>query len=110
MKKKLRDKLPTVRQKVTIACGSCRKRRSKCSGPPLCLRCKQNNLSCIFITPTNKRGPPKGVPKKPQEKKCEKCDPIEITQTKTEIQAKSDIPQDPPPEVQYPSEPFVLNG
>ncbi|CAG8525021.1 7800_t:CDS:2 [Racocetra persica] len=66
--KKKRDKLPCVRQKVTIACGSCRKRRSKCTGPPLCLRCKQNGLQCVFITPGNKRGPPKGVPKKSQGK------------------------------------------
>lgn len=62
--KKKGDKFPIIRQKVTIACICCRKRRSKCSGPPLCLRCKDNNLNCQFITPVSKRGPPKGVPKK----------------------------------------------
>ncbi|RIB13305.1 hypothetical protein C2G38_2041080 [Gigaspora rosea] len=59
--KKISDKFLIIRQKVTeacIACISCMKRRSNISGPPLCLRYKDNNLNCEFITPVNKRGPP----------------------------------------------------
>lgn len=91
MKKKQRDK-PIIRQKVTNACCGCRKRRSKCSGPPVCLRCKQNNLVCEFIS-SGKRGPPKGVPKK----NISKNDRTNIVQTTqnlemTDITPNSIIP------------------
>ncbi|CAG8489988.1 7409_t:CDS:2 [Dentiscutata heterogama] len=51
MKKKQRDKLPIVRQKVT-----------------------EHNLKCEFITPSSKRGPPKGVAKKISTQESNKSD------------------------------------
>ncbi|CAG8566188.1 11306_t:CDS:1 [Acaulospora morrowiae] len=49
------------RQKVTVACQNCRKRKAKCSGKPKCTRCQINHLNCEFTKPEKKRGPPKTV-------------------------------------------------
>ncbi|CAG8674881.1 1440_t:CDS:2 [Ambispora leptoticha] len=50
-----------IRKHVTTACQNCRNRKARCSGKPRCQRCMKNNLDCVFINPTKKRGPPKNA-------------------------------------------------
>ncbi|KAI0832814.1 hypothetical protein BC628DRAFT_1348418 [Trametes gibbosa] len=54
------------RRRSTRACDHCRRTKSKCEQPRggpgqrSCLACAALGLSCTFIEPTHKRGPPKG--------------------------------------------------
>ncbi|KAG9290987.1 hypothetical protein G9A89_012859 [Geosiphon pyriformis] len=50
---------PIKRLKVTAACLTCRKKKVKCTGPPLCSRCEELQMECQFDTNKKKRGPPK---------------------------------------------------
>ncbi|KAK9454721.1 fungal-specific transcription factor domain-containing protein [Dipodascopsis uninucleata] len=51
-------KVPQERQRVSRACDSCKKRKTRCSGKRPCVRCVQLSLSCEFNAEYHRGRPP----------------------------------------------------
>lgn len=56
----LDDSRPTKRQRVSLACDCCRKKKIKCDGKtPTCTSCLNNRLDCSYTQPERKLKPKK---------------------------------------------------
>lgn len=54
------DDQPTKRQRVSLACDTCRKKKIKCNGKtPACTNCVNNKLECTYTQPERKIKPKK---------------------------------------------------